>query len=177
MKRLVTTRWSVPYEAIQAVKTGFQGVTQALNSLTSTPENLQTRGDLQIILLSIENFSFMSHLFYYEDILGQINLIQKKLQKPVIGLDMCVTHLDTTKIFFNRNRDRLGFESVYHSKTKFEEMEIPTEKRIKIKRKLSWEKEEDLYHIYPTPPLEQDMTQGQFFKRSLTGLNSEFSFS
>ena len=32
-------------------------------------------------------------------------------------------------------------------------------------------------HIYPTPPLGQDMTQGQFFKWSLTGLNSEFSFS
>ena len=32
-------------------------------------------------------------------------------------------------------------------------------------------------YIYPTPPLGQDMTQGQFFKRSLTGLNSEFSFS
>ena len=31
--------------------------------------------------------------------------------------------------------------------------------------------------IYPTPPLGQDMTQGQFFKRSLTGLNSEFPFS
>ena len=29
----------------------------------------------------------------------------------------------------------------------------------------------------PTPPLRQDMTQGQLFKRSLTGLNSEFSFS
>ena len=33
------------------------------------------------------------------------------------------------------------------------------------------------YHIYPTPPLRQDMTQGQFIKRSLIGLNSEFSFS
>ena len=32
-------------------------------------------------------------------------------------------------------------------------------------------------HIYPTPPLGQDITQDQFFKRSLTGLNSEFSFS
>ena len=32
-------------------------------------------------------------------------------------------------------------------------------------------------HIYPTPPLGQDMTQGQFFERSLTGLNSEVSFS
>ena len=30
------------------------------------------------------------------------------------------------------------------------------------------------YPIYPTPPLGQEMTQGQFFKRSLTGLNSEF---
>ena len=28
--------------------------------------------------------------------------------------------------------------------------------------------------IYPTPPLGQDMTQGQFFKRSLAGLNSVF---
>ena len=31
--------------------------------------------------------------------------------------------------------------------------------------------------IYPTLPLGQDMTQVQFFKRSLAGLNSEFSFS
>ena len=31
--------------------------------------------------------------------------------------------------------------------------------------------------IYPTPPHEQDVTQGQFFKWSKTGLNSEFSFS
>ena len=29
----------------------------------------------------------------------------------------------------------------------------------------------------PTHPLGQDMTRGEFFKRSLTGLNSEFSFS
>ena len=29
----------------------------------------------------------------------------------------------------------------------------------------------------PTPPLEQDMTQGQFLSGVLTGLNSEFSFS
>ncbi len=26
--------------------------------------------------------------------------------------------------------------------------------------------------IYPTPPLGQDMTQGQIFKQTLTGLNS-----
>ena len=33
---------------------------------------------------------------------------------------------------------------------------------------------EGIYHIYPTPPLGQDMTQGQFFKWSLTGLKSVF---
>ena len=33
------------------------------------------------------------------------------------------------------------------------------------------------YTNLPTPKLGQDMTQGLFFKQSLTGLNSEFSFS
>ena len=33
------------------------------------------------------------------------------------------------------------------------------------------------YSYLPTPPLGQDTTQGQIFKRSLIGLNSEFSFS
>ena len=39
----------------------------------------------------------------------------------------------------------------------------------KIKRKKNM-----FDHIYQPG---KDMTQGQFFKRSLTGLNSEFSFS
>ena len=34
-----------------------------------------------------------------------------------------------------------------------------------------------IYIYLPTPPHGQDMTQGQFFKRSLTGLSSEFFFS
>ena len=35
----------------------------------------------------------------------------------------------------------------------------------------------DYISYLQTPPLGQDMTQAQFFKRSLTGLKSEFSFS
>ena len=82
-------------------------------------ENLQTRGDAQIILLSIENFSFMSHFFYWEEIMGQINLTQKKLQEPGIGLDVCVIHMDETKIFFNRNKDRMVSESVKQNARKW----------------------------------------------------------
>ena len=54
----------------------------------------------------------MSYLFYWEEILAQINLIQKKLQEPGISFDVCVTHMDATKMFFNQNRDRLVSESV-----------------------------------------------------------------
>ena len=36
---------------------------------------------------------------------------------------------------------------------------------------------EKFIYVLPNPPLGQDMTQGQFFKQSLTGLNSEFLFS
>ena len=31
-------------------------------------------------------------------------------------------------------------------------------------------------YIYPALPHERDVTQGQFFRQSLTGLSSEFSF-
>ena len=46
---------------------------------------------------------------------------------------------------------------------------------------MTWRKIQNI-NIYflsylPTPPLRQDMAQGQLFKQSLTGLNSEFSFS
>ena len=44
-------------------------------------------------------------------------------------------------------------------------------------RQLSILKSSFRWSYLPTPPLGQDMTQGQFFKRSLTGLNSKFSFS
>ena len=78
----------------------------------------------------------MSHLFYREEIHGQINLIQKKLREPGIGLHGCGTHRNATKIFFNRNRDRLVSELAFQSKTKCEEMEIPNEKQIRRNRKL-----------------------------------------
>ena len=87
----------------------------------------------------------MSHLFYWEEILGQINLIQKKLQEPGISLNVCVNKMDTTKIFFNRYRDRLVSELINQSKTKSEEIETLIEKRIRKKRKLPGEKEVDVY--------------------------------
>ena len=75
LKNLITTHWSARYETIRAVKTRFQGMIQALESITWASENLQAGEDARIILLSIENFSFMSHLFYWDEILGDINLI------------------------------------------------------------------------------------------------------
>ena len=45
--------------------------------------------------------------------------------------------------------------------------ETHTERHRHFTHKHSWS-------YLPTPPLGQDMTRGQFFKRSLTGLNSEF---
>ena len=86
----------------------------------------------------------MLYLFYLKEILRKINVIQKKLQEPGIGLDVCITHMDATKIFFNQNRDRLVSESVNQSKIKSEEMEILVLKWIRRKRKLSEENEDDV---------------------------------
>ena len=49
-------------------------------------------------------------------------------------------------------------------------MSVDTDSCDEDSEEIAW-----VYHIYQ--PLGQDMTQGQFFKRSLTCLNSVFSFS
>ena len=40
-----------------------------------------------------------------------------------------------------------------------------------------YKKQQSLLSYSPIPPLRQDMTQGQYFKWSLTGLNLELPFS
>ena len=65
---------------------------------------------------------------------------------------------------------------------------MKNERKTWWKEKINWGWKKDIKNLVagwilrdaylPTPPLRQDMTQGQFFfKQSLTGLNSEFSFS
>ena len=49
--------------------------------------------------------------------------------------------------------------------------------QIKLLQRMSWMRHKTIWSYLLTPPLGQDMTQGQIRKRSLTGLNSEFSFS
>ena len=69
-----------------------------------------------------KSFCFQSKTLHFTFVLlgrnSETNPIRKKIQEPGIGLDMYVTHVDATKNFFNRNRERLMSESVYQSKTK-----------------------------------------------------------
>ena len=85
----------------------------------------------------------MSNLFNWEEILGQINLIQKKLQESDIGLNVCVTHMDATKIFFYRNSDRLASESVNQSKINSRKWKFQLKSGFKKKKKATWGKKED----------------------------------
>ena len=43
---------------------------------------------------------------------GDHSLVSQKGSNYLLGLILIVTHMDTTKIFFNRNRDKLVSESV-----------------------------------------------------------------
>ena len=148
MKCLVTirARYKARYKAIRAVKTGFQGVIQGRDLLTSASEHLQMRRDAQIILLSIENISFMSYFFDWEEILGQINLIPLRnliTFKNLVLIWMC-NPLGCVQNFLNQNWDMLMSESVNQNKTKYEGMEIPVENQSRRKRRPPGEKEDDV---------------------------------
>lgn len=117
-------------EAIRTVIFGVQGVFQALDSLTSTSgSSSNDRRCTNYLALNWEHLIHVTFI-YREEILGQINLIQNKLQ-IWNWFGVTVTHMDTNKFFFNRHRDRLVSELVNQNKTKFDEMEIPVEMRIR----------------------------------------------
>ena len=60
---------------------------------------------------------------------------------------------------------RIGYRTCFHT--------LYDEKKM-YKQDLALNNQQWLISYLPTPSLGQDMTQGQFFKRSLTGLNSVF---
>ena len=91
-------------------------------------------------------------------------------------------------VIFTNHSARAGYDTRITRKQKWEEnncIESPSDKRMtshsRKKGNLKRETEsfltaEQNNTIYQPPPLGQDMTHGQFFKRCLTGFNSEFSF-
>jgi hypothetical protein len=66
---------------------------EAIEALCDVEESDETRGAAHNLLPAICDFSFISFLFFWGDILQEVNLAQKYVQTPGITLYMVATKL------------------------------------------------------------------------------------
>ena len=74
---------------------------KALEELMSTSENVQTRGEAELVLNSLLRFDIFCHLYFWEEVLKEINTLQKQLLTSGLALDVCVSSVIATKYFLN----------------------------------------------------------------------------
>lgn len=143
VKRLSTTRWSAHADAVKPVIQKFNQFVEAIEALCDVEESVETRGAAHNLLPAICDFSFISFLFFWGDVLQEVDLAQKYMQTPGITVDMVATKLRALKVFLEEQRTKVVDNAVQQALAKCEELDIPTEKRIIRKRRLPGEEARD----------------------------------
>ena len=78
--------WSSKADAVEAISTQLDDVIAALEKLRDTlTETIDTREDAALIIIAIENFNFVTLLFFWTDILSSMKTLQKILHTKGIS--------------------------------------------------------------------------------------------
>ena len=78
---MIDTRWSAHYKAVKALQHYFRYVVSALNELCDQNENIDTREQARGILDALQQFSFVSFLQFWMEVLRESYDTQKYLQR------------------------------------------------------------------------------------------------
>ena len=139
VKRLSATRWSAHHDAVNPVDKQFDKFVEAIKALCDPKENLKTRGDAEILLPSLLNFTFLCYLYLWSDILAEVNHTQKYLQIKGLPLDKVVTKLEALRIYLLEECNNLVEKSIQKALIKSVEYDIDVERRVRYKKMMPGE--------------------------------------
>lgn len=136
MKRLSTTRWSAHSAAVRSVKEKFDEIVAAIEALCDPQENLDTRGTAQGLLSAVCNFTFLCYIYFWCNVLEEVNLTQKYLQTKGLTLDKAVTKLEALRLFLYDERSHL-VEHAIEALLKSNQYGISVERRSIFKKRMA----------------------------------------
>lgn len=143
VKRLSSTRWSAHHDAVKPVKEKFDKFVAAIQALCESRENLETRGAAQILLHNVCDFTFLCYLYFWCDVLQEINITQQYMQIKGLALDKVVRKLEALKLFLHEERNHLVEHAIEKALCKSEEYGISVERRTRFKKRMAGEQERD----------------------------------
>lgn len=143
VKRLSTTRWSAHYAAVKPVKEKFDECVAAIEALCDLNENLDTRGTAQGLLPAVCDFTFLCYLYFWCDVLEEVNLTQQYLQTKGLTLDKVVTKLEALRLFLQQERSHLVEHAIEKALLKSDQYGISVERRSRFKKRMAGEQARD----------------------------------
>ena len=145
VKRAIDTRWSAHYEAVKALHHYFLDVVSALNELCDQNEIIDTRGQARGILDVIQQFSFVSFLQFWMEVLREFYDTQKYLQRRGLSLENCSHQMNAFIAVLFNDSDALVKQSIETVIKICEKQEIPIEeRRVQRKKKIPGEHAENV---------------------------------
>lgn len=184
VKRVCETRWSSKHDAVETVALYLDKIIDALEELRDGDlETVETRGDAGTILTAIMSYSFISYLYFWNDILQEIDNTQKHLQTKGLAIDSCAIKMKALSKYFEQERNNL-VENAQTSAVKFcQDNEISRERRVRRKRKMPGEEASDaglthLQEIHREQLEIVDRLHSEIERRSLQlqQINTQFGF-
>ncbi|XP_045506099.1 uncharacterized protein LOC123702399 [Colias croceus] len=139
VKRLSTTRWSAHYGAVKVLAENFDGIISAIEELCDQDVNLETRGAAQNLMPAVCNFSFLCFLFFWNDVLREVNNAQIALQSKGLCVDEIIIKLEALRLFIGEKRLHLAEEAIDFAVQKSEKYNISMERRIRRKKRMPGE--------------------------------------
>ncbi|XP_063794591.1 zinc finger MYM-type protein 1-like [Pseudophryne corroboree] len=143
VKRLSTTRWSAHHAAVTPVKEKLDKFVDAIEALCDVHENVDTRGAAQGLLPAVCDFTFLCYLYFWCDVLQEVNLTQQYLQIKGLTLDKVVAKLEALKLFLHEERSHLVEHAIEEALSKSAEYGIAVQRRARFKKRLAGEQASD----------------------------------
>jgi hypothetical protein len=106
-KRLSDTRWDAHANATSAVSEGYNGITDALESLhDDDTEKGDTRREAGIINDKMQEFEFVLMLEFWNDVLTRFQQTSKTLQESQVAISTCATLYTSLVGYLNEVREK-----------------------------------------------------------------------
>ncbi|GBN02163.1 hypothetical protein AVEN_119679-1 [Araneus ventricosus] len=107
INRLSETRRSSHYEAVMPVFKCFKKIVDATEELCDASEKIETRGAAQTLLPAMCDFLFLCFLCLWNNVLKEVNHVQKYLQVLGISFEKSVIKMRSRKVFLKDKRNYL----------------------------------------------------------------------
>ena len=106
VKREAETRWSAKEEAVKAISKGVTELVELLESLSDDiSQTMDTRNEAGTLLQIILKFNFIVLLHFWNNILGKVDRVQKRLQDSTMNFKDAASDMELLENYLKEFSD------------------------------------------------------------------------